>query len=131
MQMCREARTKSRSEWSWLRRSRGQSPQPSARGSGRSLPGGVGVAARKELHLREQMPEMLAVVAAASTEDGPLVGWGFELGFGENGRDRRAIFGLEHARIQRASGIDRRLQPLVHLEQLADEPPGPAQAVAH
>src|SRR5438270_8941744 len=59
------------------------------------LPGRVGVSAREELHDREQMPEMLAVVAAAAAEDGALVGGGLELGFSQDSRNRRTIFRLE------------------------------------
>ena len=65
------------------------------------LPGRVGVGARQELHHREQMAEMLAVVAAPAAEDRALVGGRLELRFGEHRRDRRAIFVLELARIGR------------------------------
>ena len=49
---------------------------------GHHLPGRVGVGARQELHDREQMAEMLAVVPAPSAEDRPLVRGHLELGFG-------------------------------------------------
>ena len=50
---------------------------------------------------------------------------------GEHGRDCRAIFVLEVARIGRDAAVDRRLQPLVDLEQLGDEAPVPVEPFGH
>ena len=85
-------------------RSPARSPRPSAHGNARPcarLPGRVGIGARQELHHREQMAEMLAVVAAPAAEDRALVGGRFELRFGKHRGDRRAIFVLELARVGR------------------------------
>src|SRR5215210_3427603 len=78
------------------------------------LPGRVGVGARQELHHREQMAEMLAVMAAPAAEDWPLVGGGCEFCFAEHRCDRGAIIVLEAARIGRNAAVDRRLQHIVH-----------------
>src|SRR6476646_11623380 len=76
------------------------------------LPGRVRVGARQELHHREQVTEMLAVVPAPAAEDGALVGGLLQLCIAQHRRDRRAIFLLELARIGRNAGIDGRLQRL-------------------
>src|SRR5438874_13062296 len=95
------------------------------------LPLGVGVGARQELHHREQMPEMLAVVAPPAAENRALVRGCFELRFGEDGGDRRPIFLLELARVGRDAGVDRRLQYLVDFEQLRHEAPAPVEPLGH
>ena len=69
--------------------------------AGAHLPGRVGVGARQELHDRQQMAEMLAVVAAPTAEDRALLGGRFQPRFGEDGCDRRTIFVLERRRIGR------------------------------
>src|SRR4051812_38490041 len=71
------------------------------------LPSRVWVGARKELHDREQVAEMLAVVAAPPADDRPLIGGSFELCLAEHGRDRRAVFILELTRICRDACINR------------------------
>src|SRR6185437_5788053 len=95
-----------RSGLNWPQPSRGRPPRRGARGNARpwraaNLPLRVRIGARQELHDGEQMPEMLAVMAAPAAEDRPLLGWCLELRLGEHGRDCRAIFVLEVARIGR------------------------------
>src|SRR3954449_3779480 len=118
MQTPRATRPESRTGASKLRRSRGRFPPPSAGGSEPTSPGRVGIGARQELHRREQMPEMLAVVATPTAHDRALLGGRIELAFGEHGGERGAIFLLERARVESDAGVDRRLQCLVDFEQL-------------
>src|SRR5829696_7427978 len=60
-----------------------------------TLPDGVGVRTRQELHHRQHMAQMLAVMAAPAAEDRPLVGRHPQLGRGQHVTDRRAILSLE------------------------------------
>src|SRR3982751_3375385 len=76
------------------------------------LPGRVGIGTRQELHRRQQMAEMLAVVAASAAED-------------------RALLFLEAARIGRDAAIDPGLKRFVHLEQLGHEAPAPIEPLSH
>src|SRR3954471_17464231 len=95
------------------------------------LPGRVAIGTRQELHRRQQMAEMLAVVAASAAEDRALLGRRFELGFSEHGGDSRAILFLEAARIGRDAAIDPGLKRFVHLEQLGHEAPAPIEPLSH
>jgi len=56
---------------------------------------------------------MLAVVAAASAQDGSLVRWNLELSLGEHRPDCGAILLLEFTRVRSDSAIDQRLERLV------------------
>src|SRR6185369_2628729 len=95
------------------------------------LPGRVRVGARQELHHREQMAEMLAVMATPPAEDRTLVGGGFEPGFGKHARNRGAIFVLERAWVGRDCRVDRGLQRVIDLEQLGHEAPIPVEPLRH
>src|SRR5205085_7504404 len=70
-------------------------------GHASSLPACVWIGARQELHDREQMSEMFAVVPAPAAEDRTLVRRYIELRFSEDARYRRAILALELARVGR------------------------------
>src|SRR5215212_7818158 len=52
----------------------------------------LGVSAGEELHHRENMAQMLAVMAASPADDRPVVRGNLELSLREDRRNRRAIF---------------------------------------
>src|SRR3954447_8127278 len=116
MRIGREAQAGLRSGSSSPRRSPAPPPRLSADGSELTLPGGVGIGARQELHHGEQMAEMFAVVALPAPQDGPLVGRRLELRVRENGCDRGAIFLFKLTRIHRDASVDCCLQGLIDLE---------------
>src|SRR5687768_736352 len=95
------------------------------------LPGRVGVGARQELHHREDVAQMLAVVAAPPAEDRPLVRGRLDLAVFKHLSDRRAIFVLESARVGGDAALDQPREQLVDLEEFGDEPPAPVEALGH
>ena len=91
----------------------------------------VGIGARQELHHRQQMAEMLAVMATPPAEDRPLVGRRLAPSLPPAPAERGAIFSLEFARIGGDAALDQLGQHLVDLEQLGNEAPAPVETVGH
>jgi len=83
------------------------------------------------LHHRQQMAEMLAMVAASPAKDRSLVGWSGQFGLRQHGRNRRSIFVLKLARIGGYAALDQARQQLVDLEQLRNEAPAPVEPFGH
>src|SRR5690348_15972665 len=101
--MPRAARLESGSGSNWHRLSRGQPRPLSVHKNEPTSPGRVRIGPRQKLHGREQVPEMLDVMAATAAEKRSLVRRHFETRLGENRSNCRVIFLLEFARIGRDS----------------------------
>ena len=128
----RAARAELRSGSNWPRRSRARSRRPaSAWKCSAILPDRVGIGARQILHHREQMAEMLAVMAAPAAEDRALVGRHLELRLGQHRRrsprDTRPRTRADRRAMPRSISASQRL---VDLEQFGDEAPAPVEPVA-